>query len=79
AAEDPELRLGLVEAVVPVRGGYSYAAVLDDESSGLVLGQGQFSSSPFLNFRWLKAPGEAYGRSPVMKALPDIKTANKVV
>lgn len=79
AADDPELRLGLVEAVVPVRGGYSYAAVLDDESSGLVLGQGQFSSSPFLNFRWLKAPGEVYGRSPVMKALPDIKTANKVV
>lgn len=24
-------------------------------------------------------PGEIYGRSPVMKALPDIKTANKVV
>ncbi|WP_096703804.1 portal protein [Magnetospirillum sp. 15-1] len=79
AAEDPDLRLGVVEAVVPVRGGYSYAAVLDDESSELVLGRGQFSSSPFLNFRWLKAPGEVYGRSPVMKALPDIKTANKVV
>jgi hypothetical protein len=27
----------------------------------------------------MKAPGEVYGRSPVMKALPDIKTANKVV
>ena len=27
----------------------------------------------------MKAPGEGYGRSPVMKALPDIKTANKVV
>ncbi|ARJ64954.1 phage tail protein [Magnetospirillum sp. ME-1] len=79
AADDPDLRLGLVEAVIPVRGGYSYAAVLDDESQGLILGQGQFSSSPFLNFRWLKAPGEVYGRSPVMKALPDIKTANKVV
>ncbi|EME70393.1 hypothetical protein H261_08723 [Paramagnetospirillum caucaseum] len=79
ASDDPDLRLGLVEAVVPARGGYSYAAVLDDESSELVLGRGQFSGSPFLNFRWLKAPGEVYGRSPVMKALPDIKTANKVV
>ncbi|BAE53037.1 portal protein [Paramagnetospirillum magneticum] len=79
AADDPDLRLGVVEAVVPVRGGYSYAAVLDDDGSDLVLGRGQFSSSPFLNFRWLKAPGEVYGRSPVMKALPDIKTANKVV
>lgn len=40
---------------------------------------GVFDTSPFINFRWLKAPGEVYGRSPVMKALPDIKTANKVV
>ncbi len=44
-----------------------------------VLAEGRFSSPPFINFRWLKAPGEVYGRSPVMKALPDIKTANKVV
>ena len=29
--------------------------------------------------RWLKAPGETYGRGPVAKALPDIRTANKVV
>ena len=43
-----------------------------------VLAEGRFSP-PFINFRWLKAPGEVYGRSPVMKALPDIKTANKVV
>lgn len=79
AVDDPDLRLALVEAVVPSRGGYSYAAVLDDEAEGVILGRGQFASSPFLNFRWLKAPGEVYGRSPVMKALPDIKTANKVV
>lgn len=35
--------------------------------------------SPYINFRWSKAPGERYGRSPVMKALPDIKTVNKTV
>ena len=35
--------------------------------------------SPFMAFRWQKIVGESYGRSPVMKALPDIKTANKVV
>ncbi|KAA5605461.1 phage tail protein [Roseospira marina] len=45
----------------------------------VVLATGHFAVSPFLCFRWLKAPGEVYGRSPVMKALPDIKTANKVV
>ena len=45
----------------------------------VALKEGVFETSPFINFRWLKAPGEIYGRSPVMKALPDIKTANKVV
>jgi Bacteriophage head to tail connecting protein len=39
----------------------------------------RLTASPFIAFRWIKAPGETYGRSPVMKALPDIKTANKVV
>jgi hypothetical protein len=43
------------------------------------IARGRFAHAPFVNFRWLKAPGEIYGRSPVMKALPDIKTANKVV
>jgi hypothetical protein len=44
-----------------------------------LLAEGKFEYSPFISFRWLKSPGEIYGRSPVMKALPDIKTANKVV
>jgi hypothetical protein len=79
AASDPDLRIGIVEAVVPSQGSYGYAAVLEAESDETVLAQGRFEMSPFINFRWLKAPGEVYGRSPVMKALPDIKTANKVV
>lgn len=45
----------------------------------LPLVQAELSASPFIAFRWAKAPGDVYGRSPVMKALPDIKTANKVV
>ncbi|MBI5164409.1 MAG: head-tail connector protein [Magnetospirillum sp.] len=81
-AEDPDARFAIVEAVVPVRRGhgYHYAAVLEDEDNDqAVLAEGRFGDTPFINFRWLKAPGEVYGRSPVMKALPDIKTANKVV
>ncbi|WP_372397728.1 portal protein [Azospirillum sp. HJ39] len=80
AADMPDTRFALVEAVLPDGTAYRWAVVLD---SGLAepswLAQGRFAQSPFLNFRWLKAPGETYGRSPVMKALPDIKTANKVV
>jgi hypothetical protein len=79
ATADPDQRFPVVEAVVPAGHGYRYAAVLDTEGEGVVLDHGGFEMSPFINFRWLKAPGEVYGRSPVMKALPDIKTANKVV
>lgn len=76
-------RLSVIEAVVSDGPGYAYLAVADSPGGGaqdpLVLAEGRFSTSPFINFRWSKAPGESYGRSPIMKALPDIKTANKVV
>ena len=82
AEEDPDRRFAVVEAVVPAQSGhfYRYAAVLEEgDGDEALLAEGRFEQSPFINFRWLKAPGESYGRSPVMKALPDIKTANKVV
>lgn len=89
AEQDPDATFAVIEAVLPNRedgtGGFRYLAVADSESGpqsgtdATVLAEGRFAHSPFINFRWLKAPGEIYGRSPVMKALPDIKTANKVV
>ena len=79
--EEPQARFTVGAAVLPNdRGHYDYAAVLEEgEGDEAILAEGRFAMSPFINFRWLKAPGETYGRSPVMKALPDIKTANKVV
>lgn len=78
-----DARIGVVEAVIPDGRGFAYVAVAEAEpglvSEATELARGRFATSPFINFRWLKAPGEIYGRSPVMKALPDIKTANKVV
>lgn len=88
AREDKGYKMELIEAVLPRSGkygalGYEYTAFVFDAGEGaenaFVLKDGVFDTSPFINFRWLKAPGEVYGRSPVMKALPDIKTANKVV
>lgn len=82
ARQNWEASVPVVEAVVPDRHEYAYIAVGETEGVGdafIVLREGQFPTSPFINFRWSKAPGESYGRSPVMKALPDIKTANKVV
>jgi len=36
-------------------------------------------TSPVIVFRWATNPGEVWGRGPVMRALPDVKTLNKVV
>lgn len=89
SARDREAPITVVEAVTQSADGFRYHAFLDSDASGDVsapsgdtaklLAEGRFVRSPFVNFRWMKAPGEIYGRSPIMKALPDIKTANKVV
>jgi len=81
-AATAEPRHRVIEAVLPDGHAYTYAAILADEVEGaapLLLASGRFGRSPFITFRWLRAPGETYGRSPVLKALPDIRTANKVV
>jgi Bacteriophage head to tail connecting protein len=76
----PDRNVAVVEAVLPHAGGFDYFALLaDNPSRPTVLATGHFGSSPFISFRWIKGAGEIYGRSPVMTALPDIKTANKVV
>lgn len=72
--------VAVVEAVLPHAGGFAYYALLaDDSARPTLLATGHFASSPFISFRWIKGAGEIYGRSPVMTALPDIRTANKVV
>lgn len=82
-AAGDDRKVAVIEAVVPEKGRYTYLAVTETTFPGadghLVLGRATFDTAPYVNFRWLKAPGETYGRSPVMKALPDIKTVNKVV
>ncbi len=86
-AKKDQLTLDVIECVEPnLQGTYSYTAFLDphcqllsNNGEPVLLKESIYETSPFIAFRWLKAPGEVYGRSPVMKALPDIKTANKVV
>jgi hypothetical protein len=83
AAAQPDRAFEVVEAVISEADRCLYFAFLPEAVEGgrtpLLLSEGRFDRSPFLTFRWVKAAGETYGRSPVMTALPDIKTANKVV
>lgn len=75
-----ERMLRVVEAVLSCGGRFAYIALLDhDAGKPVPLASGSFETSPFISFRWLKGAAETYGRSPVMSALPDIKTINKVV
>jgi hypothetical protein len=76
---EPQARFTVLESILPASGAYDYAAILLERGQPVELANGKFGSSPCIAFRWMKSPGELYGRSPVMKALPDIKTANKVV
>ena len=80
-----ELHIDVIEAVLPDgEDGYRYLALRDGGTMAAApaddapLAEGRFRRSPFIAFRWLKAPGEAYGRSPVMKALPDIVICDDV-
>ncbi len=88
--KNPDEKLVVIEAVLPRltgcgQQGYNYIAFAIDENNvlgcggKLILKTGVFANSPFICFRWMKVSSEVYGRSPVMRALPDIKTANKVV
>ena len=74
---DPETSLKLVQSLV----GTEFTAWLDvgGDIENNIVSRGTFETNPYIVFRWSVSSGEIYGRSPVMRALPDIKTANKVV
>lgn len=76
---NPDEKFDLIETVIQSPEGHGYIFALFSMEHSEIIYQTQLSQSPFINFRWMKSPGEIYGRSPVMKTLPDIKTANKVV
>lgn len=75
--KNPETRLKLVQSLV----GTEFTAWLDagGDIENNIVSRGTFETNPYIIFRWSVASGELYGRSPVLRALPDIKTANKVV
>ena len=80
SADRTKRGLPIIEAVLPSNGGFLYSALLVDRADQpTLLAQGSLPTSPFISFRWLKGASEVYGRSPIMTALPDIKTVNKVV
>lgn len=75
--QDPQTPLKLVQSLV----GHDFTAWLDvgGDIENNIVSTGTFETNPYIIFRWSVSSGELYGRGPVLRALPDIKTANKVV
>jgi hypothetical protein len=49
------------------------------EPDRAVVVERRYRTSPWIITRWSKAPGEVYGRGPLVAALPDIRTLNKLM
>jgi hypothetical protein len=58
--------------------GYAFASHYILKEDKIDLSESGFQEFPYVVPRWTKATGETYGRSPGMKALPDIKMLNKM-
>lgn len=58
---------------------YEFASYYVFKDKNVLLAEGGYQEMPFAIPRWTKIAGEVYGRSPAMKALPDIKMLNKMM
>jgi hypothetical protein len=79
SGEDPEVEL-LEVTYKDVKAPLWYYEILwkkDNDPQRLV--SRQYTSNPWIVFRWSKIPGTPYGMGPVLLSLPDIRTANRAM
>lgn len=78
--QDPTAKTKVVLANIfdPVSGRY-YGLLIDEGEKELLWAWDYEESSPYIIGRATVVPGELFGRGPGIKALYDIKTANRVV
>ena len=74
---NPQTPIKLVQSLIDT----DFTAWIDvgGDIENNIVARGTFETNPYIIFRWSLVSGEIYGRGPVLRALPDIKTANKVV
>jgi hypothetical protein len=77
AAEQEDMPVELLQATVydPEADQWFMHVIWKDEP----LLRRAYRASPWVITRWTRAPGEQHGRGPLVQALPDIRTANKVM
>lgn len=74
-----DTKVKIVEATYKQKGGdkWCYDVILPDYDKARIL-EREYQDNPWIVARYIKVPGEVYGRGPVIQALPDIKTINKL-
>ncbi len=77
AENKPRNKIKIMEGCLLHNNKYYYVVLLPKDKS-LIYTQDEEDTSPFISFRGMVVPGEAYGRGPVMQVLPSIKTLNVV-
>ena len=75
----PQEMVELIEAVIldPERKDYCYHIVHEKTKDELVFRR--MDTTPWIVARYMKIPGEVFGRGPLVSALPDVKTLNKTL
>lgn len=77
--EQPDTEVELVEGMIYNHAEDSYKlCVLYADDKSLMYEEDYGISSPWITFRTTVIPGEVYGRGPIMRVLPDIKTLNSM-
>lgn len=59
--------------------GWYYDVIWDQKDAPERIVGRAYENAPIIVFRWSKIPGDRYGPGPVLMALADIRTANKVM
>jgi hypothetical protein len=74
----PEDEITLLQCTTydAVKSQWCFQVLLRDAETELV--ERYYRTNPWVIARWMKAPGETYGRGPLTMALPDIRTLNKL-
>ena len=77
--EKPSEMVELLEAVIvdSERKDYCYHIIYEKTREELVYRR--MDSTPWIVARYMKIPGEVFGRGPLVTALPDVKTLNKTL
>jgi len=75
----PQEMVELIEAVIidTERKDYCYHIIHEKTKDELVFRR--MDTTPWIVARYMKIPGEVFGRGPLVSALPDVKTLNKTL